>query len=209
MDNSKEKVTFIELLKIIIKRVRISTLILLLITFASTTFAWFVYATRIQAGITAHIEAWNIVFTANDTNIAEYVTFQIPNLYPGMDNYSDSISAYNMGEKSATVRFEIMSVRILNVNYVVDETTLTSDQMINSLARDFPFTISLALTNQEVDANSGTTTFSIDVSWPYESGHDELDTDWGLRAYTFAGNNPSGTPSIEMVVKITAVQSNS
>lgn len=206
MDNSKEKVTFIELLKIVIKRVRISTLILLLITFASTTFAWFVYATRIQAGITAHIEAWNIVFTANDTNISEIVTFEIPNLYPGMPDYEDSVSAFNLGERTATVTYEILSVRILNVNYVIDGVSLTSDQMANSLARDFPFTIGLNLTDDEV-GHSGQTTFTISVEWPYESGNDAVDTDWGLRAYNFSANNPAGTPSIEMVVKISAVQS--
>ena len=39
MDNSKKKNTFIELLKIIFKRTRITTILLLLITFASSTFA--------------------------------------------------------------------------------------------------------------------------------------------------------------------------
>ena len=138
MDNSeKEKVTFFELLKIIVKRVRISTLILLLITFASSSFAWFLYATRIQANITAHIDAWNIVFTANDTNISEVVTFEIPDLYPGMTSYTDSISAFNLGERTATVHFDVLSARILNVNYVVDGTSLTSDDMIYNLAHNY------------------------------------------------------------------------
>lgn len=208
MDNSEEKVTFIELLKIIVKRIRISTILLLLVALSSSTFAWFVYATRIKAGITAHIESWNIIFTANDTNISEIVTFTVPNLYPGMETYTDSISAYNFGEKAATIRYEIESVRILNVNYVINDETLTSDQMINDLASDFPFKIEFGLTNDVVNSTNGVTTFSINVSWPYESGNDALDTDWGNRAYTFANSNPAGTPSIEMVVKVSAIQSN-
>ena len=207
MDNSKkEKVTFFELLKIIVKRVRISTLILLLITFASSSFAWFLYATRIQANITAHIDAWNIVFTANDTNISEVVTFEIPDLYPGMTTYTDSISAFNLGERTATVHFDVLSARILNVNYVVDGTTLTSDDMIYNLAHNYPFKIQLSLADDEVSGNEQTT-FTLNVVWPYESGNDELDTYWGNLAYTYKANNPSGTPSIELVVRISAIQS--
>ncbi len=209
MDNSKkEKVTFIELFKIIIKRVRISALILLLITFASTSFAWFIYATRIQAGITAHIDSWNIVFTANDTNISEVVTFTIPNLYPGMDPYHDSITAFNFGETNATVHFDVLSARLLNVSYVVNNESLTSDDLIYDLANNYPFSIDLSLSNENVSANNGYTTFNIDVNWPYESGNDALDTDWGLRSYDFSSNNPSGTPSVELVVRVSAIQEN-
>ena len=145
MDNSRKKVTFIELFKIIKKRVRLSTLILLLITFSSTTFAWFVYATKITTGITAHIEAWNILFTSQDNLISEYVYFTIPDMYPGMADYNDGVSAYNLGDKQATIYFEVISATILGVRYIVDETTLTSDMVINKLASDYPFKISLAL----------------------------------------------------------------
>ncbi len=205
MDNSKKKVTFIELFKIIIKRVRISTLILLLITFSSTTFAWFVYATKISAGITAHIDSWNILFTAQDNLISEYVYFTIPDMYPGMTEYSDGVSAYNLGDKQATIYFEVVSARILGVNYYVDENTLTSDMLINQLAGSYPFKITLSLTSETLTPNSGRTYFSLNVRWPYESGNDDLDTYWGKRAYDYNANNP-GSPSIELVVKISAIQ---
>ena len=64
---------------------------MLLITFSSTTFAWFVYATKITTGITAHIEAWNILFTSQDNLISEYVYFTIPDMYPGMADYDDGV----------------------------------------------------------------------------------------------------------------------
>ncbi len=205
MSNSKKKVTIIELFKIAIKRVRISTLILLLITFASTSFAWFIYATKISAGITAHIEGWNILFTTEDNLISEYVTFVIPNLYPGMTTYTDGITAYNLGERSADISYEIQSVRILGVLYTVDGTTLTSSQMASKLTTDYPFTITFALSSQTVSAGSGSTTFTITAAWPYESGNDALDTSWGNQAYNYISNNP-GANCIEMVVKISAIQ---
>ena len=207
MDNSRKKVTFIELFKIIKKRVRLSTLILLLITFSSTTFAWFVYATKITTGITAHIEAWNILFTSQDNLISEYVYFTIPDMYPGMADYNDGVSAYNLGDKQATIYFEVISATILGVRYIVDETTLTSDMVINKLASDYPFKISLALSNESLTPNSGRTYFSLNVHWPYESGNDAVDTYWGKQAYDFNSNNPD-SPSIELVIKISAIQSN-
>lgn len=205
MNNSKKKITFIELLKIIIKRVRISTLILLLVTFASTTFAWFIYATKISAGITAHIEAWNILFTTEDNAISEYVSFTIPDLYPGMDDYTDSITAYNLGERSATVSFEIVSVKILGVIYTIDGTTLTSSMMVNKLASDYPFRITMSLSNETVSPSTGRTTFTLSTVWPYESGNDSLDTYWGSKSYEFSSNNPT-SPSIEITVRISAIQ---
>jgi hypothetical protein len=205
MKSSRRKVTIFELLKIIVKRVRISTLILLLISFTSTTFAWFVYATKINVGLTAHIETWDVKFTADDNNITEYVNFVIPDLYPGMTDYEDGITAYNFGEKQATISYEIISAKVLGTVYTVDGTTLTTDQLSNILATDFPFKIELELTNDTISPNTGTTRFNIDVTWPYESGDDESDTYWGKKSYEFTNNNPT-LPSIEISLKISAIQ---
>ncbi len=206
MQNSRKKVTLFELIKIVVKRVRISTLILLLITFSSTTFAWFIYATKISSGLTAHIETWDVKFTADDNNISEYINFVIPDLYPGMANYSDGITAYNFGEKQATITYQIISAKILGTVYTVDEVTLTTGQLTNILADDFPFKIELELTNDILSPNSGTTRFNINVTWPYESGNDDLDTYWGKRSFDFTNNNPT-LPSIEIQLKISAIQS--
>ena len=205
MNNSKKRITFIELLKIIVKRVRISTLILLLITFASTSFAWFIYATKISTGITAHIEAWNILFTTEDNLISEYVSFTIPDLYPGMEDYEDSITAYNLGERQAAVSFEVVSAKILGVTYTIDGSSLTSSMMVNKLANDFPFKITMNLTDEIVSSSTGKTTFTLKTVWPYESGNDELDTYWGSKSYEFSSNNPD-SPSIEITVRISAIQ---
>ena len=170
MQNSRKKVTLFELIKIVVKRVRISTLILLLISFSSTTFAWFIYATKISTGISAHIETWDVKFTADGNNISERINFVIPNLYPGMADYSDGITAYNFGEKQATISYKIISAKILGTTYTVDEVTLTTGQLTNILADDFPFSIELELVNDVISPTNGTTRFNINVSWPYESG---------------------------------------
>jgi hypothetical protein len=207
MDNSKKKNVFIELLKIIFKRTRITTILLLLVTFASSTFAWFIYATKVATGITAHIEAWNILFTNEDNTVEEYINFYIPNLYPGMDDFEDSITAYNLGERNATISYEIVSTRILSTTYNIEGGSYTSAQMENILANNFPFKTTFSLENTDITSDNGHTTFSLNVTWPFESNNDAYDTYWGNQSYTYSANNP-GSPSIEIVVKISAVQSN-
>ena len=207
MKNPKTKVTFLEILKIMAKRVRLSTLILLVITSVATSYAWFIYATKISAGIEGHVVSWNILFTNEDNEISEYVNFTIPNLVPGMDDYTDYVQAYNLGESAATISYEIISATILGTTYTVDGTTLTRAQLANMLSGSYPFTIDFTLTNSYVSPSSGISRFTIDVSWPYESGNDDLDTYWGQRAYTYNSNNP-GSPSITITVKISAVQDN-
>lgn len=205
MKSSKNKATFLEIVKIIFKRVRLSTLILLVITLSSTTFAWFIYSTKVSAGITAHIEAWDILFTSSEDIVEEYVNFVIPEIYPGMDDYTDHVTAYNRGEKNATITYEVVSVRILNNTLVADGTAITSQMLINKLVNDYPFEITFNLTNEQLDASTGIATFSINAEWPYESGNDSLDTYWGQQSYTYHSNFPN-SPSIEIQMKITAVQ---
>ena len=206
MDNSKKKNTIIELLKIIFKRTRITTILLLLITFASSTFAWFIYATKVATGITAHIEAWNILFTNEDNTLEEYINFYIPNLYPGMEDFDDSITAYNLGERNADISYEIVSARILNINYSTEGGSYSSALIESILANNYPFHTTFILTNASISPTNGQTTFSINVTWPFESNNDSLDTYWGNQSYTYSSNNPD-SPSIEILVKISAVQS--
>ena len=207
MANNKRKVTLLDVLKIMFKRVRVRTLIFLVITSAATSFAWFVYSTKVTAGLTAHIESWNILFTDSETELSEYVNFVIPNLYPGMTDYTDEISIVNLGERSAAITYEITDVRLLSQEFEIDGTYLTSNQMINKLALDYPFHITFSLANSTIDSNHGQTTFSFTTTWPYESGNDAADTTWGKNSYDYSQANP-GTPSVSITLRITAAQSN-
>lgn len=202
--SEKKKISLIQILKIIFKRARLSTLILLVITFSSTSFAWFIYATRVSTGITAHIDSWNIMFTQNNTQVDEYINFYIPNIRPGMDDFTDSVTAYNRGERNATISYEIISVKILGTLYTVDD-VFTTGQMVSHLANNYPFKITFNLSNNDIGANLGQSTFTLNVSWPYESGNDTIDTIWGNRAYEYSSNYPD-EPSIEMTIKISAIQ---
>ena len=73
----KGKNKFFIFLKVIRKRVKLSTLLMLIITFSSSTFAWFIYATKVDSGITAHVKAWNVSFEVGDEEIEENMPLEI------------------------------------------------------------------------------------------------------------------------------------
>ena len=136
---------------------------------------------------------------------SEYINFDIPSIYTGMDDYIETIEISNMGEKRASINYEITALRVLDTTYAI-EPPITSDDIIDILANDYPFHITFSLTNETIDATHGTTTFTLSTVWPYESGNDELDTLWGNNAYNYQ-QNFSGNSSVSMTVKITASQS--
>ena len=151
MAKNKRKVTLLDILKIMFKRVRLRTLILLIITSAATSFAWFIYSTKVTTGLTAHIESWHIMFTSSDNELSEYVDFTIPNLYPGMDDYSDQIEIENKGERSASVTYEVTTIRVIDTTYTVYG-NITIDYLIDRLENYYPFHITLDLENETIGA---------------------------------------------------------
>lgn len=197
--------TLKRIVKVIRKRIKLGSLFLLLLTFSINAFAWFVYATKVDSGINAHVRAWNVNFRVGDNQIVEYINFDVSDIYPGMTTYTDSVKVSNVGESSATLSYEIVSVSILGEDYIVDENgVITSDNLINSLINDYPFKISINASNPVIAPNTEES-FNLTVSWPFESGDDDIDTYWGTKAYDYHELNPD-TPSIKLNLKISATQ---
>ena len=57
-------------------------------------------------------------------------------------------------------------------------------------------------------AHTGTATVTIKLEWEYESGDDELDTQYGTNAYQFITENPD-TPCVHLEIELGAKQINS
>lgn len=203
----KKKNNLLVLFKVLRKRVKLSTLLMLIVTFSSSTFAWFIYATKVDSGITAHVKAWNVLFEVGDDEIEENMHFDVSDLYPGMMTYTDSVSVKNKGETHAELSYEIVSYTIFGVKYEVGNSgILTSDDLKQSLLNDYPFKTAITLSSNIISPNS-TESFSLVVSWSYESGDDEKDTLWGTKAYDYHELHPD-LPSISIELKVVATQKN-
>lgn len=213
-----KKSNFKVVLKVIKKKVKLRYLLLLIVLLASNTFAWFIYNTQVDNKIDVHVRAWRIVLTKEDSQISDYVTFNVQNVYPGMTDYTDSLKVYNQGEVGATLRYTIMSANILGTEYISKEgraekgenavdTDLSSGELEQKLASDFPFKISFKMGKDSLAVEEDETTYTLTVTWAYESGDDAMDTYYGNLAYDYIHNNPN-TSCITLKVKIDIAQEN-
>lgn len=187
----------------IVKKVKLRTLILLIILLSFNSYAWFIYATKVSGGLTAHITSWNIKFKAGEQEITTEVVFEVDKIYPGMEPQSKTLTAYNSGEMKALLSYRIREIRILQETYTVDE-NLTQEQLIEQL-QGYPFKLSFSIDNTNLNAENGSSKFVISLSWEFESGNDALDTQWGEKAYEYTRKNPNSS-SIHVEVDVSAVQ---
>ena len=179
-------------------------IIFVILMLSINTYAWFVYVTRVDTSFTAKVRSWNVMFQVHDNNIASDVVFRIGEIYPGMDNYNDFASIVNTGETAGEVYFNVKRVEIFGE--VFAQPNYTNEQLISLLANNYPFAINLSLTNNVVNPGR-TELFNIDVTWPYDSGNDALDTEWGMRAYQYL-NNSHTTTCISITAEVRVNQEN-
>lgn len=187
------------------RKIRKSTLFLLAITLIANSFAWFIYTNKVSNNITTGIKSWKVTFDQNGTDLEDVISFNIDSIYPGMPDYNDYIKITNSGEMVAYVTYEIHSVKIFGETYTNEE--YTSEEIQERLANLYPFKITFAVDNPEI-VTSGTDSvanFSVNVTWPFESGDDELDTLWGKQSYRYKQLHPD-EDQIVIVVKIKASQ---
>ena len=191
-------------------------LVFLIVLLSANTFAWFIYATKINTDVSVHVRGWDVVFQSGQNELASEVEVTVDNVYPGMDDYEYEITAHNHSEMSASMTYEILSARILSTSYytAAEKAALgltvtgdepTSQEIEDMLADDFPFSITFQTSSNTIADTNGTETYTLSVVWPYESNDDATDTLWGSNAYTYKQSNPT-SPSIALKIRITIVQ---
>lgn len=201
------------------KSIKLSRLIFLIVLLASNTFAWFIYATKVDSNVSVHVRAWNVVFEVGDNEVANTINLTVDSIYPGMDDYEYEIKAYNKSEVNAKLSYQVLEANILGTEYkskeyketlgeTVNEDDLTSLELEQKLLNDYPFSISISTSSDVIELENGVETYTLSVIWPFESNHDDIDTLWGSNAYQYKESNPS-SPSITLKVKITITQSSS
>lgn len=196
--NNKEFILFR-----IAKKVKLKTIILLIVFLSFNSYAWFIYATKVASGISAHITSWNVRFRAGEEEITTNVVFEVDKIYPGMEPQRKTLTAYNEGEMKALLEYEVKEIRILGDTYKVDE-TFTQEQLINKL-QEYPFKLTFAIDNTNLNAENGSADFDISLIWEFESGDDNLDTYWGEKAYEYNKEHPN-TSSIYVEAIVSASQ---
>lgn len=202
---NKKRSKFIRILLVLKKKIKLRMVFFLALTITANTFAWFIYANKVEGGINARVKAWNVLFEVNEGEQVQYIDFDVASIYPGMETYSHSLRVTNKGESYAKLSYEVMSANILGDYIEADkDSTITPELLLYSLRTDYPFKINPTFDKFDL-APGEVGTFTLVVSWPYESGDDEADTFWGSKAYDFHAENPDES-SMRITLKIMATQ---
>lgn len=190
----------------IVKKVKLKTLILLIVLLSFNSYAWFIYATKVSGGLTAHITSWNVKFKSGEEEITTNVVFEVDKIYPGMEKQTKKLTAFNEGEMKAILSYEIKKIRILTDKYTVSQ-EFTQEDLIEML-ENYPFKLTFEIDNTNLNQENGSAEFDVSLTWAFESGNDALDTEWGEKAYEYNEQNPDMS-SIYVEIDVKAVQGES
>lgn len=192
-----------------IRKIKPHTLIILILLLMFSSYAWFVFVTRVSSGLAAHVSAWNVTFKVDDEEVRE-IAIDVGQIYPGMPNYEKVITIENHGEIDGEVSYEIKRMVILGTTYEVSD-TVTSDDLIDMMENDFPFSLVLSVEGEEGNIIPVNTTRDVKISivWPFD-GDDEIDTKWGEDAYDYYKEHGTSSPAIHMdlVLKVDQKKTN-
>lgn len=198
-------------------KVSLMSIVFSIVSLISVTLAWFVYSGMSKASLDVNVKAWYIELEKNGNKISNQIVISLEDVYPGMDIYSESIKIKNKGDSDASVKYKINSVRIFDQEKSINENATEADllKLEDELSQDYPFHINMSLEKSFAKAKNDETTFNISISWPLDSGNDELDGYWGTQAYNFKSSendkksndsNYTIRPSIKIVIDLTAEQ---
>lgn len=184
-------------------------------SFIFTTFAWFAYSGLAKAETEINVKAWYIELSKDGEVTSNNIVISLDEIYPGMETVHEVVEVKNMGDSDASLNYEIESVRILDEQNFSLNDELTTETIEDTIAHDYPFHVNMNLSKNYIKSGEDKGIFEVSVSWPLDSGKDELDTEWGIKAYNFQSSELSKynknksyevRPSIKIVISLTAEQ---
>lgn len=189
----------------IIKRIKIKNLLILILLLLFNTYAWFIYSTKVNTEITAHVSSWNIQFVSDNQEITTNLTIEIDRIYPGMEGdkkFEKIVQVKNQGERSAILSYSIREITIMGEKYTIEG---KSEEELNKILESYPFKIRVNINEGNLNEENGEGKFIISLEWPFESGNDALDTYWGNKAYEYYSLHPDEN-SVELKIVLNASQ---
>ena len=183
-------------------------------SFIFTTFAWFAYSGLRKVSTEVDVKAWYIELSKSGEVVTNDIVITLDDVYPGMETVDEIVNIENKGDSDAKLSYKIVSARILDSS--IDGEALENNQFLSdSLSHDYPFHVNIDLSKNYIASGGDSSTFEVSVSWPLDSGNDNLDSLWGTNAYNFQHGeqrrliedpNYEVRPAIQIVISIAAEQ---
>lgn len=176
------KLNFKRLIKKV-KKLNFTSIMFLVLSLISSTFAWFAFTNIVDNDMNIDIKAWKVNISENDNLITNKIDINIDNFYPGTDVNTKTITISNDGDLSSVVSYRINYMRIFDEELDVNN----QEALFDKLSQEYPFTINFDLNKTFLDTGDDAD-FSYSITWPLDSGDDNLDAWWGNKAYDFLNN---------------------
>ena len=187
----------------------------IVISFTSVTLAWFAYSGLSTVSTEVGVKAWYIKLEKDGETVSNDIVISSSEIYPGMETLNEIVKIKNMGDSDAQINYSIVSARVLGDikdNYIVDD-VITSEYVEDVFGYEYPFHLNISLSKNYVLSKGDESIFEVSVSWPLDSGQDEIDSLWGTEAYKFqlgeeeksqADQNYQVRPPIQIVISVVA-----
>lgn len=167
---------------------------LIMLNFIFATLAWFTYTMILDTTVDVKVSAWKVDFKDDTAVLGTDMSFQIENFYPGMeaDEYAKKLEIVNLGDRPASIEYEIKELKILGQRYQIkkeasagdsaytlyigesidEETGIKTTRLLNN-SNKYPFEILLTQSIQigietPYDDKQNQGYFEIRFKWPYE-----------------------------------------
>ena len=101
--------------------------------------------------------------------VSNDIVISLSDIYPGMDIVDEVVNIKNLGDSDAQLNYSIVSARILGDeadNYLIDDTTTSSEYVEDVLSHNYPFHININLSKNYILAKGEESSFEVSVSWP-------------------------------------------
>ncbi|MBR2678185.1 MAG: hypothetical protein IKE63_02090 [Bacilli bacterium] len=130
-------------------------------------FAWFIYVSKVNTEMDIKALSWDVVFSEGGNAVKDVVIAL--DVYPGMEEYTHTISVTNASETAANLFFDTKSVTLFGSEMLTD-TTMTEAQKEQFLMTVLPLTIQYQFGNT-VMQQSTQSSFTVKINWEYENNN--------------------------------------
>ena len=191
-------------------KINIIPVIFITTSFIFTTFAWFAYSGLKNVETEVDVKAWYIELTKSGDKVSNNIVITLDDIGPGMETLDEIVNIQNKGDSEARLNYKILRARILDTEFTEETVGLEEE-----LSHDYPFHLNIDLQKNYLNAGGDESKFEVSLSWPLDSGNDNLDSTWGMQAYEFEQQekakkqedpNYEIRPAIQVVISLTAEQ---
>ncbi len=200
---------------IVLKRHKISLLLIIFLLLVSSTLCWFIYNTKVDVGVQAHVKAWYFDFDYDE----DAIEFDIDDLYPGIGTQNNTVTVVNRGEIDGYISIDIESITLFGENQVEGENFTIERDLENNTFKilGYPFDLIVKLGKNSLAAGiDDSTSLDFTLNWEYENNEEECfvevgdsiynkcdmeDTEFGEKSYEFS-SNPENKDLHSLIIKL-------